>query len=95
VRRALWVALVIAALAAGVGVYVTSDRPDGLERVTIDLRVGEAPAGNAAGDGKPAAPRARARRAALAVLGALAVAGVALGAGRLLGRGRRPPGREG
>jgi hypothetical protein len=88
------VALVVAALGAAVGVYVTSDRPDGLERVTADLgRGGEPRAAGSAPAAKPA-PRSRARRAALAVVGALAVAGVALGAGRLLGRARapRPPG---
>jgi hypothetical protein len=89
VRRALWVALVVASLGAAVGVYVTSDRPDGLERVTQDLGLGHAGSSGAA-PAAPAPPRSRARRAALAVLGALAVAGVALGAGRLLSRaGRR------
>ena len=91
-RPALWAALVVAALGAAVGVYVTSDKPDGLERVTLDLGVaGERPGAASAGDPAAApAPRSRARRAVLALVGALAVAGVALGAGRLLARGRRP-----
>ena len=88
-RRALWVALIVACVGAAVGVYLTSDRPDGLERVTQDLGLGRSAASGAA-PAAPAPPRSRARRSALALLGALAVAGVALGAGRLLSRaGRR------
>jgi hypothetical protein len=93
VRPALWVALGVAALGAAAGVYVTSERPDGLERVTQDLGLGGERTGDAAtarAPAEPPAPRSRARRAALALVGALAVAGVALGAGRLLGRARRP-----
>jgi len=93
VRRALWVALLVAALGAAVGVYVASDKPDGLERVSQDLGL-TAGADGGAGGAAPA-PRSRARRGVLAVLGALAVAGVALGAGRLLSRaGRRRDGER-
>ena len=92
-RPALWVALVVAALAAAVGVYVTSEKPDGLERVSQDLGLGAERAPGAAGSAPAPAPsRSRARRSVLALIGALAVAGVALGAGRLLARRRRLPG---
>ena len=92
-RRALPIALLVAALSAAVGVYVTSEKPDGLERVTADLGLGadRAPGTDAGAGGAPAAaapPRSRSRRALLALLGALAVGGVALAAGRLLGRRR-------
>jgi hypothetical protein len=84
VRRALWVALLVAALAAAVGVFVTSERPDGLERVSQDLGIA----------GREAPPRSRVRRSALALVGALAVAGLAIGVGRLLTRRRRPGGGD-
>jgi hypothetical protein len=89
VRRALWVALVVAALAAAVGVYATSEKPDGLERVSQDLGLAAGADGGPGAAAAAAPPRSRARRSLLALVGALAVAGVALGAGRLLARGRR------
>ncbi|MBI5479805.1 MAG: hypothetical protein HY906_13155, partial [Deltaproteobacteria bacterium] len=48
-RAAFWVALLVAALGAAVGVYVTSERPDGLERVTADLGLGAERPGGADG----------------------------------------------